>query len=213
MNALDARKEIQNILGVTQDGDLGPETMKVFGAAGPMATALIQKVLHVAEDGIVGTRTLEALEHLRTATGDAPWPSQPPAAEPDTHHVLATSFADPADIAAFRHCKAQGRSDQSCFAVGDNGLGFGIYDCTAGSGPACALPPEFWMARWGSRANASKKKVEVVADGITVICELRDTMPHLANIRNGAGIDLNYDAWKALGHIPPQERPATWRWA
>ena len=39
--------------------------------------------------------------------------------------------------------------------------------------------------------------------GRTVIGELRDTMPHKANIKNGAGIDLNPGFAKAFGVRPP----------
>jgi len=39
------------------------------------------------------------------------------------HKVIASSFADPADVRAFKRCKAQGKTDQECFRVGDNGVG------------------------------------------------------------------------------------------
>ena len=44
----------------------------------------------------------------------------------------------------------------------------------------------------------------------TVVCELRDTMPAKANVKNGAGIDLNPAAAKALGLKPPFKVRATW---
>jgi hypothetical protein len=52
-----------------------------------------------------------------------------------------------------------------------------------------------------------------MCEGKEVVCALLDTMPHRKNIKNGAGIDLNPDAWDVLGHIPPQLRAATWEWA
>lgn len=124
------------------------------------------------------------------------------------HHVKASSFADPLDVAAFRRCKARGKTDQECFKVGDNGIGKWGDDCT-GPIPMCALPPEDWE-QFGAQARG--KKVAVTANGITVICELRDTMPHRKNITNGAGIDLSPSAVKALDLNPPVMIPATWIW-
>ena len=43
--------------------------------------------------------------------------------------------------------------------------------------------------------------------------ELQDTMPHKANITNGAIIDLNPAACSALGLTPPVMVPVRWRWA
>jgi hypothetical protein len=122
---------------------------------------------------------------------------------------MASSFADPADVAAFRKCKASGKSDQECFAIGDNGIGKWGDDTTT-SVPMCALPPEDWEP-FGSSARG--KRVIVVANGRSVVVELRDTMPHKANIKNGAGIDLNPAAVAALGLKPPIMVPATWQWA
>lgn len=120
--------------------------------------------------------------------------------------VMASSFADPADIVAFKKCKDKGKSDQECFNVGDNGIGkWG--DSTTTNVPMCALPPEDWKPL-GDLARGAK--VEVFANGETIICELRDTMPAKKNIKNGAGIDLNHAAVKALGLKPPIMIPATW---
>lgn len=123
---------------------------------------------------------------------------------------LASSFADPADVIAFRKCKAQGHSDQHCFALGDNGIGKWGDDCSSGSGPACALPPEDWQQFGGAAHN---KKVIVTGNGRTVTCFLRDTMPHRANIHNGAVIDLSPDTVEALGWKPPLMAHVTWQWA
>lgn len=123
--------------------------------------------------------------------------------------VLASSFADPADLRAFRRCKAQGKSDRECFKVGDNGIGcWG--DDTAADRPMCALPPEDWRPL-GKKARGAAVLVE--ANGRRAACELRDTMPARRNIKNGAGIDLNPAACRALGLTPPVLVPATWRWA
>jgi hypothetical protein len=78
----------------------------------------------------------------------------------------------------------------------------------------CALPPEDWMAKWGIGLNARGKKVAVTYRGNTVIGELRDTMPHRANIKNGAGIDLNPGFAKAFGIKQPFLLPGVkWEWA
>lgn len=126
------------------------------------------------------------------------------------HPVKASSFADPADVAAYLRAKAHGMSDARAFKFGDNGIGCWGDDCKGGSGPACALPPEDWKP---FKAAARKKKVIVKANGKQVVCELRDTMPHRENITNGAGIDLSPDACAALGVKPPVMIRATWRWA
>lgn len=123
------------------------------------------------------------------------------------HHVTASSFADPADVRAFRRCKAQGKTDHECFRVGDNGIGrWG--DDTTGPKAMCALPPEDWQP---IAPYARGKRVLVTANGRSVICELRDTMPAKANIKNGAGIDLNPAAVAALGLRPPIMINATWQ--
>jgi hypothetical protein len=126
------------------------------------------------------------------------------------HEVKASSFADPADVAAFRRCKAKGGSDKQCFRVGDNGIGFWHDDTSQGSGPSCALPPETMVEEWGSVSMAHNQQVNVTYQDQSVTCFVRDTMPHLENITNGAGIDLNPDAVSALGLTPPIMVDATW---
>jgi len=133
----------------------------------------------------------------------------------------ASSFADPADVRAFKKWKQiyldQGKTDAQAeklaFAKGDNGVGcFG--DFTAQDKiPMCALPPDDMIDKWGSVAKAKHKGVSVSANGKQVICQLADRMPWKKNIKNGAGIDLNPAAAKALGLTPPFMVPATWTWA
>ena len=130
---------------------------------------------------------------------------------PLLHQVMASSFADPADISAFNKCKAQGGTDNFCFKFGDNGIGFMGANC-AGPTPMCALPPEDWQARWGDKHSAHLKPVVVTANGRTVVCLLGDTMPSKGNITNGAGIDLSPAALEALGLEPPLMIPAVWSW-
>ena len=126
--------------------------------------------------------------------------------------VKASSFADPADLAAFRRCKDSGKSDNECFKVGDNGIGFMGDDCS-GDVPMCALPPEIWLKKWGTKENAHLKRVNVTIGGKTVQCVMADTMPHLQNITNGADIDLNPAAVAAFGLAPPLMVDAEWTWA
>jgi hypothetical protein len=124
------------------------------------------------------------------------------------HVGLASSFADPADIRAFRRCKAQGKTDQQCFKVGDNGIGKWGDDTTVAI-PMCALPPEDWEPL-GNRARGARVKVH--ANGRWVLCRLHDTMPRKKNIKNGAIIDLNPAAAESLGLTPPFLVPARWYW-
>ena len=121
------------------------------------------------------------------------------------HKVHASSFADPADIAAFRRCKAKGMTDQEAFKYGDNGIGKWGDDTTTPV-PMCALPPEDWTELTHPRGA----KVKVTIKGVSVICELRDTMPRKKNIRNGAGIDLNFAACHDFGLHPPIMVDAEW---
>lgn len=120
--------------------------------------------------------------------------------------TLASSFADPQDLADY--------AKSGSFAKGDNGIGcWG--DITAQEHtPMCALPPEDIVARWGSMKarHARGKRVRVSANGHEVTCVLADRMPARAKIRNGAGIDLNPAAAKQLALRPPFLAPAEWSW-
>jgi len=127
--------------------------------------------------------------------------------------VNASSFADPKDVAAFRKAIAEGKTEEEAFKVGDNGIGVWGDDTSGDEVPMCALPPEDWKERWGSGKNARGQKVAVTFKGQTVIGELRDTMPHKANIKNGAGIDLNPGFAKAFGVTPPfMLKNVEWEW-
>jgi hypothetical protein len=121
--------------------------------------------------------------------------------------VLASSFADPQDLADYAR--------SGTFAKGDNGVGcWG--DVTAQEHtPMCALPPEDIVAQWGSlTAKAARhRRVIVSANGHEVVCLLADRMPAKAHITNQAGIDLNPAAAKRLALKPPFLVPALWSWA
>lgn len=163
----------------------------------------IQTLLSVPADGNFGAKSRAALESLILSA------TRPVESSGTAHHVKASSFADPADVVAFRRCKAQGKSDQECFKIGDNGIGkWG--DDTTEPVPMCALPPEDWKPL-GDKARGAK--VRVAANGREVICELRDTMPAKNHITNGAGIDLNPAAVEALGLKPPVMISAVWEWS
>jgi hypothetical protein len=126
--------------------------------------------------------------------------------------VIASSFADPKDVAAFKRCKAEGKTDQQCFAVGDNGIGCWGANTAQLHTPMCALPPDDMELRFNDWKKAKSAKVRVRANGHEVICILADRMPWKKNIKNGAGIDLNPAAAKVLGLQPPFKVAAEWEW-
>jgi len=128
--------------------------------------------------------------------------------------MKASSFADPKDVEAFKRCKATGKSDQECFKVGDNGIGYFGFTCSTDTRNYCALPREDWMNKWGSKSKASGQQVAVTYKGRTVTGRLGDTMPSKKDITNGAGIDLNPGFAKAFGVTPPfMLQGVTWAWA
>lgn len=173
-----------------------------------------QKRVAETADGIAGIKTWQAI--AKALGVDLSESTPAPAPTPSNgieHRVKASSFADPADVRAFKKCKARGGSDQECFKVGDNGEGCWMDDTSEGSGPSCALPPEDMEEKWGSVVNAKHKLVIVSGNGKTITCVLKDRMPRRANIKNGAGIDLNPDTVRALGLEPPIMISATWKWA
>lgn len=160
---------------------------------------LIQAILGTAEDGIPGPndeRAIAELKDLARSQGII-W-----------HRGKASSFADPADVRAFKRCKEAGHTDQECFRVGDNGIGKWGADTTLPF-PMVALPPEDWR----HLQHPQGTKVIVEANGHTVLATLEDTMPHKENITNGAIIDLNPAACSALGLHVPVMVDARWRWA
>ena len=117
--------------------------------------------------------------------------------------VIASSFADPADVRAYHEVLERGGSEQEALAAGDSGKGCWGDDTTPEDQPMCALPHEDWESKWGKGSAARGKTVSVTYKAQTVVGELRDTMPHKANITNGAGIDLNPGFAKAFGVQQP----------
>jgi hypothetical protein len=125
--------------------------------------------------------------------------------------VKASSFADPVDVRAFKRCKERGGSDNDCFKVGDNGIGAWGDDTSEGSGPSVALPPEHLAEQFGTWQKGHLKKVEVTRKDKSVIALIKDRMPHLANIHNGARMDMNPDTCSALGLKPPVMTQVSYR--
>jgi hypothetical protein len=97
-------------------------------------------------------------------------------ADEEVHVVTASSFADPADVVAFKRCLKSGKTEKQCLAVGDNGIGLWGDDTTVAK-PICALPPDDWLTKWKKGSIARGKKIELSLNDNKVICELRDTMP------------------------------------
>src|SRR4051812_36467896 len=115
----------------------------------------IQAILGVKEDGDIGWGTRAAFDALDEAATAEIAASR--AQETGARKTQFSSFADPADIRAFVRCKATGRSDNSCFAVGDNGEGqFGAVTAQEEI-PMVAVNAHEMAARWGSIQAAAHK--------------------------------------------------------
>jgi len=174
----------------------------------------IQELLLVGSDGIFGPKTEAAFDLLAGLPDDSPWPIPAiPNIGGEVHKGKASSFADEADVRAFKKCKAQGNSDQHCFAFGDNGIGFTGRDCTDENVPYVAVPPEKWKPKFGSASAATGKTVLVTIGGQEHACVIGDTMPHESNITNGAVIDLAPGAQKIFGLKAPFMVDCSWRFA
>lgn len=129
------------------------------------------------------------------------------------HNVIASSFADLEDLRKFKECIAKGKTEKQCIKVGDNGIGFTGLACASDKRCYCALPPDDWKPKWGSKSKASGKEVAVTFKGKRVVGKLGDTMPAKTNITNGAGIDLNPGFAKAFGEKPPfMLKNVEWEW-
>lgn len=155
-------------------------------------TEKIQELLGVEPDGYFGSKSKAAFNKIIELEK---WRS-----------VIASSFADKKDIEAYYKCRREGGSESGCFAVGDNGIGKWGDDTTTDE-PMCALPRE----DWAGMDCPNEVKVEVSCNGQIITCRLADTMPSRAKIKNGAGIDLNPGALRALGLKAPIMIRAKWR--
>lgn len=125
---------------------------------------------------------------------------------------IASSFADPADVAAFKKCKARGKSDDECFKVGDNGVGCWGDNTAQDKHAMCALPPDDMIQKFGTVTAARHHSVLVSFKKKTCVCILADRMPWKKNIKNGAGIDLNPAAIAQLGIPRGAMVKVEWRW-
>jgi hypothetical protein len=193
-------EKIQGILGVGADGIWGPTSQSALNAeikktpgAGNPTLKKIQKLLGVGTDGHWGPVSQGALN--KKLGGGAGFTA------------TASSFADPADVVAFNRCKAQGKSDQQCFKVGDNGIGqFGKITAQNHT-PMVALHASDMIARWGSVLAAAHRAVTVTVNGKTVQATVEDRLGVAGRI------DLNPATAKALGLTPPfLVKNCVWNW-
>lgn len=155
-----------------------------------MNTQLIKEVqekLGVVVDGDAGQKTWNAI--YKNIVGKD-WKEK-------SKKVKASSFADPADLASFKRCKATGKTDLQCFAVGDNGIGLYGANTAQEHTPMCALHKDDMIELFGSVKNAAHQLILVQANGKEVICSVEDRMSSLNRI------DLNPAAAKHLGLKPP----------
>jgi hypothetical protein len=193
-------EKIQKLLDADVDGIWGPKSQAALngeindtGAKANPTLKKIQSILGVETDGFWGPISQAALNN-----------------ELDTHpgfSATASSFADPADVVAFKKCKAQGKTDQECFKVGDNGIGqFGKITAQEDT-PMVAVHADDMKARWGSIIAAAHRPVTVTVGGKTVDATVED------RIGVKGRIDLNPAAAKALGLTPPFLVPCVWNWA
>jgi hypothetical protein len=124
------------------------------------------------------------------------------------------SFADPADIVAFKKWfaiyKHAGMSDHdaehAAYAKGDNGVGYWGDDTTNVDQPFVALHSDHLLERWGSLTAATHKPVLVECNGKPMQCIVGD----LCGVHER--VDLAPGAQFVFGLEPPFLVPATWSW-
>jgi hypothetical protein len=193
-------ERIQKLLDTDVDGIWGPKSQAALngeindtGAKPNSTLKKIQSILGVETDGFWGPISQAALNN---ELGAHPGFS-----------ATASSFADPADVVAFKKCKAQGKTDQECFKVGDNGIGqFGKITAQEHT-PMVAVHADDMKARWGSVIAAAHRPVTVTVSDKTVAATVED------RIGVKGRIDLNPATAKALGLTPPFLVPCLWNWA
>ncbi len=162
----------------------------------PTKIQLIQFILGVEPDDIWGPASQKALDALVKKVTEI------------EHHGNASSFADPADVAAFNRCMALKHNEQECFKVGDNGIGCWQDDTTKGLW--CALPKRDIVERWGSMDEGKHKQVMVTIKGLTHVLTVGDIMT--PDLSSGAIIDLAPDSCKLWNLRPPVIVPVVWQW-
>lgn len=192
--------DIQTTLGVKADDVWGPKSQAALQAE--IAQTIdtndkierIQGVLGVKVDGRWGQKSQAALNKAVSKF-----------VATDYH---ASSFADPADVRAFKKCKAEpgNKTDVQCFRVGDNGIGqFGQITAQEHT-PMVAVHKKDMIAKWGSVAGAAHREVEVTVNKRTFRARVED------RISAPGRIDLNPACAKLAGLQPPFVVPCTWRW-
>jgi hypothetical protein len=195
--------QIQSLAGVPADGNYGPVTdaaITRYIQTDPSFVLELQSLLGVPADGDWGARSSAALKcAIFGLSLLAP------------NVTFGTSFADPADVAAYDAAIARGMSPEEALAIGDNGIGCYNNKTREGSGPQVALPPEFMLARFGGEAQAQGQPIKISLNGKTVVAKIGDVMPHLGEEPSGALIDNNPDVVRALGLEPPMKTTLTWQ--
>jgi hypothetical protein len=72
--------------------------------------------------------------------------------------VVASSFADPKDIAAYNKAIAEGKTPAEARKVGDDGIGKWGDDTARTDVSICALPPEDWVPKSGKPLQRTREK-------------------------------------------------------
>ncbi len=85
--------------------------------------------------------------------------------------VIASSFADPKDVAAYKRAIAKGKTEKEALKVGDNGIGKWGDNTARDDMPMCALPPEDWK-QWGNDARGKKVAVTYKGKQLSESCEI-----------------------------------------
>lgn len=194
-------QKVQEILGVKADDIWGPKSQGALQHEIEETVDKNDKIEQIqAEIGapVDGQWTMEDQEAFNAIKSDGTW-----------RKTKFTSFADPADVVAFKKCKREtGRSDIFCFGRGDNGIGqFG--KITAQEHTAMvAIHGDEMERMWGSRQGAAHRPVEIKLPGTDLIveatCEDR--------ISAEGKVDLNPGAFTRLGLKAGFTVPGLWRW-
>ncbi len=201
-------QQIQKVLGVADDGIWGPQSQGALnaeiestGASNP-TLATIQGLIGAEQDGVWGPKSQKALNAALQGSGG----TGANAGGNGPFKAKASSFADPKDVADFNKCKAQGKTDGQCFAVGDNGIGaWGAFTAQTAK-PMVAVHKDDAVARWGSFDGAAHRSVRVTVGGQSVVAVVED------KLGTPGRIDLNPATAKKLGLTPPFLKPCEWEW-
>ncbi|MFZ2279293.1 MAG: hypothetical protein WAW39_15985 [Prosthecobacter sp.] len=185
---------IQTLLKLPADGTWSPTDQAALLKAPVTIKKRIQAWLGVVVDGLWGAKSQGALNGLNSSGVDS-W-----------IYCEASSFADPADLRAFKQCKATGKTDLQCFAVGDNGVGECGVITSQEHTPYVAVHKDFMISRWGSKGAAWLREVEVFANGVTFRAKVGD------RISARGRIDLNPACLKLINKPAPLKTAAKWRW-